>query len=329
MFSYLKRIFQRPLVRALFSGVVLAILIAHLPLSDLWETIKKISLQVWLLAACAFAAGHVLGALKWRILIDSEESRLPLIETFRCYFAGLFANLFLPSLVGGDIVRAALAIRLKARKEGVIVGSLLDRGIDVGSLVLILFSGTLLFPGGVSATTYRILLTISLLALLSLVGLIILLIVPLGGRLQKWLGGTINYLRETVRTPIKGLPRVMWAAAISLIVQTWFAFLFSLLGAKVHVELALPVWFIVWPTAKLSAMLPLSLGGLGVREAVLAVLLGQFGVTAAKSVGLGLVWESIVFATSGLGGIFYLLSSRELKRLSASSQKRTRPVAEL
>ena len=74
--------------------------------------------------------------------------------------------------------------------------------------------------------------------------------------------------------------------------------------------LPLHVWFLTWPLAKISAMLPISMGGIGVREVALAVLLGRFGIPFSSAVGLGLLWESVLIAGSGIGGGFYLLSSR-------------------
>ena len=72
-------------------------------------------------------------------------------------------------------------------------------------------------------------------------------------------------------------------------------------------------WFIAWPLAKLSAMLPVSLGGLGVREAALALILARYGISFSHSVGLGLLWESVLVAGAAIGGIFYFLSVGQVK----------------
>jgi hypothetical protein len=74
------------------------------------------------MALAGYFAGHTLGAVKWNTLVGAarrEGGRLTVRDTAGCYSAGLFANLFLPTVVGGDVVRAALAARALGRPEAV------------------------------------------------------------------------------------------------------------------------------------------------------------------------------------------------------------------
>ena len=64
-----------------------------------------------------------------------------------------------------------------------------------------------------------------------------------------------------------------------------------------------------WPLAKITALLPVSLGGLGVREAALAVFLAPFAVTGTLAVAEALVWQSILFGFGLLAGAGLLFSS--------------------
>jgi uncharacterized membrane protein YbhN (UPF0104 family) len=51
------------------------------------------------------------------------------------------------------------------------------------------------------------------------------------------------------------------------------------------------------------------MGGLGVREASLAALLAPMGAPAAKVVGVGLLWQTILFAGGLMGGLGLLVSA--------------------
>ena len=93
-------------------------------------------------------------------------------------------------------------------------------------------------------------------------------------------------------------------------IQTVFVLLNAQLGAAVGIHVSLSVWFFAWPLAKLVALLPISLGGLAVREASLAVLLLGFGVPPARSVVCSLLWQSIAIAGGLLGGAVWLILSR-------------------
>jgi uncharacterized membrane protein YbhN (UPF0104 family) len=66
------------------------------------------------------------------------------------------------------------------------------------------------------------------------------------------------------------------------------------------------VWFLVWPLAKLAGLLPISLGGLAVREATLAALLAPFGVPIALGVVCSLLWQTVLIAGGLLGGLAWL-----------------------
>ncbi len=73
-------------------------------------------------------------------------------------------------------------------------------------------------------------------------------------------------------------------------------------------------WFFAWSTSKLLAVLPISVGGLGVREASLAALLAPFGAAPARVVAVGLLWQSILFTSGLLGGLFMMVLSRSRRR---------------
>ena len=74
-----------------------------------------------------------------------------------------------------------------------------------------------------------------------------------------------------------------------------------------HAEKAL---LYAWSLAKLIAIVPISLAGLGVREASLAVLMTPLGADPAKVVAVGLMWQVVLFAAGMLGGIMLLLTAR-------------------
>jgi glycosyltransferase 2 family protein len=60
-------------------------------------------------------------------------------------------------------------------------------------------------------------------------------------------------------------------------------------------------WFVAWPLSKLIAVLPISLGGIGVREATLVSLLAPYGAPRAAVLASGILWQAVVTVT-GLTG---------------------------
>jgi len=76
------------------------------------------------------------------------------------------------------------------------------------------------------------------------------------------------------------------------------------------VEISAVVWLFVWPLAKIAAILPVTQGGIGVREGALVVLFQPFGVTAATAMATGLVFTAIVMAGGLVGGAVAFLIGR-------------------
>ena len=67
------------------------------------------------------------------------------------------------------------------------------------------------------------------------------------------------------------------------------------------------MWFFAWPLAKLAAVLPLTQGGIGVREAALVGLLAPFGAPGPLVLAAGLVWEGVIVAGGLVAGLVALV----------------------
>jgi uncharacterized protein (TIRG00374 family) len=303
LFLYLKH----PAVKIIFSFAVIGLLLHWLPVTEIWENIRELSFYSWLFVFVGFIFGHCLGALKWRMLINLEGRKLPVSTATRFYFTGLFANLFLPSLAGGDIVKAGLAIQYKKEKGVTIFGTFTDRLIDTASVVFIIVVAALFSPSFISESDQRIVfIMFILLAAISLT-ILVLMMLPVhrisNNRLRIFLQKIRKVFSSVVKKPLK--PAI--AFLLSLTIQSIFILLTVYLASIISIHLPLIVWFLVWPLAKLTALLPISLGGIGVREAALAILLGRLSVPATEAVALGLIWESILIAGGILGGLYYLI----------------------
>jgi uncharacterized membrane protein YbhN (UPF0104 family) len=96
--------------------------------------------------------------------------------------------------------------------------------------------------------------------------------------------------------------RLTLCLVISMAVQATFIAINIAFANAVQVEAPIAAWFFAWSTAKIVAIAPISLGGLGVREAVMASLLAPLGADPAQVVAIGLVWQTVLYA-SGLIGV--------------------------
>lgn len=310
LLKQVKRVLGNPITRLTLSFLILGGLLYHLPLEKLWETIRNVSLPVWLLTVLIFITGHVAGAIKWKLLVNAGKKKLPFVVALRCHFAGLFANLFLPSLAGGDVVRAGLAIRSLKAKAAVIMGGILDRFLDTASLALIILLGAYLAPSIFSDSDQRVLsFVFILLSSIAVFGLLIL-ILPVSNWLPKKLHHPVQQIQDIIRQLLRTPWRAGLALMLGLLMQISFVGINAFLGSLCGIHIPFSAWLLVWPLAKLSALLPISMGGLGVREAALAALLARLNIPLEMAVGVGLLWETVL-VTGGLsGGAFYLVMNK-------------------
>lgn len=289
------------------SALVLILLFKFLPRKEVWAALKALPTPLWLAAIGIYLGGHCVGITKWRLMVNTAGAGLNITQAARCYFAGLLGSLFLPSLIGGDLVRAALAMRLGRSKAAVLLGSFLDRVVDLAALTLLATAGALLVPRALDERSRRIFMLLGAAgALLAIVLAAVVLLLPVrrfSYRMRRRFARLRSAGRSMARSPQVG------AASLSLaiVAQLIFINLSIRLAHACGLALIFRAWLFAWPLAKLSAALPITQGGIGVREAALAALLLPFGAPAALSVAAGLAWEAIVISGALLAGLLSLL----------------------
>ena len=283
--------------------LVLAVLFYFLPVRQVGAALRLLPAYLWVLVLVGYLASHFVASLKWRLMVNLAGSGLSVPQAVRCYFAGLFSVLFLPSIVGGDVVRAALALRMGRSKAAVLFGSLLDRILDFLALALLTIIGALLVPGSLRPTSRRVFFLVGAgAAILVAAALLTVFLLP-ARRFSFRIRRELVRLREAQRAMSAQSHFVFAAYLLAICVQGAFILLTMVLASAAGLHLPLQVWLFAWPMAKISALVPLTQGGIGVREATLAGLLLPFGAPAAMTVAVGLAWEGITIAGALLGGL--------------------------
>jgi len=298
-------------IRVVFSAAVLAVLFTVLPWNEVRHAVATMPIGRWLAILALFLVGHQVGVVKWRLMVNAGRASLRLADAVRCYAAGLFANLCLPSIVGGDVLRAALAGRATRRPEAVAWGGIADRYLDVVALGSLILAGAALNRGRFPAWGARLLVVVfAILIGGAVVTLVTIWRVPLHRwprRVRRPIGRSLVAMRRMARAPSAALA----ALALAITIQGGFVLLNAWIGQGVGIAVPASVWFLVWPLAKLAALAPISLNGLGVRDATQGALLLSMGVPAASGVVASLLWQSVLIG-GGLaaGGLWWSMGRR-------------------
>ncbi|MCL6502656.1 MAG: flippase-like domain-containing protein [Pirellulales bacterium] len=290
-------------LRLAASAVLLSGLWMVLPRQRLVAALAGVPWAAWAAAVPAFLLLHLLGAWKWRWTANLAGSGLQLRDAVRCYYAGLFGNTLLPSIVGGDVLRAALAWRRVRSPAGLVLGSLADRMLDVLALAVLAAGGGVLAASEAGTATplvFGSLLAGGLAAALVLgAGLWLFRFRKLSWRWRRKLA----LARRAGRLLYQQRARLLVSLAACTMLQMGLMGLNLWLASFCGLRAAWRVWLFAWPLGKLAAMVPVTQGGIGIREAALAGLLRPFGVPAALAVAASLVFEGVIILGSLAGGL--------------------------
>lgn len=302
-----KRLPWGTLIRVAGTLLALAIVFRFIPVGEVWGHVQTMPPLIWLGVFCAFLIGHAFAAAKWRWMIGGETS-YP--RALKAHFAGLAANLALPGVAGGDLVRAGMLMKSSQAKTNIALGSLLDRLVDVSMLVVLSAIGAIWLGSAAGVSPFGLCIAAILLVATGLIALLFLgpiartlkALAPDGklGRLMSSVGDALEDMSSR-----RGL--LLFCAALSLTIQAGFALMTAILASSLGTDAPLAAWFFAWPLAKLIATLPISLGGLGVREASLSGLMVSLGIASAGVIAAGLVWQTILWAAGAVGALIQIL----------------------
>jgi glycosyltransferase 2 family protein len=304
-------------LRWLAAAAVIGILLRFLPLHLLAEAIRRVPVATFLVILLGYLCAHAIGIAKWRLVVNAAGAQLDFRTSARCYAGGLFGTLFLPSIIGGDVVRLAVGLRRSPNPAAVLAGNVADRFIDVAAQSGLVLVGILLLsealPTPLQGQAQKALIYLgATFAVLVFCGL--LLYRPLlKGRSVRF-RRRLARLRHALRS-VSGAPHVLLGAwLMGTAVQSAFLVLTAKLAETCGLVLPLRDWFFAWPLAKLAAVLPLTQGGIGVREAALVGLLSPFGAAPHLVLAAGLVWEAVVITGGLISGLVAFLLGRENSR---------------
>jgi len=300
---------------------VLGVLLYFLPVATVCKAIAQIPLWLFLAVLLGYLLAHALGIAKWRMVVNAAGAELDFATSAQCYLGGLFGTLFLPSIVGGDVIRLAVGLRRSPRPAAVLAGNVVDRFLDVTGQAALVLLGLILLPSAVPENLQQTARKALLLCVAVVVVLVALTIVLrrtlLGGRSVRF-RRRLARLRHALRSVSRRPHMLAYGWLAGIFIQSTFVILTARLAVACGLVLPLRVWLLAWPLAKLAAVLPLTQGGIGVREAALVALLSPFGAASHLVLAAGLVWEGIIIAGGLLsGGVAMLLRRATSSRSGA------------
>jgi glycosyltransferase 2 family protein len=298
-------------------------IIAFLANKIQWAEMRDANVQwrPWLMGLGIFMVLHTLCSVRWYMLLHPLERATKMLKCFTLYFEGMLFSMFLPSTIGGDVVKAFRVSPTKTGRVLAMCSLIVDR---LSGLVAVLIIGGAamaakewkldLWQGiGLGVAMFAASCAVAWIGLSSL------------GWLMRKLNDT-SKLKKTLQKLEAYSSRpilVCRAFAISIVIQFLNAVSVYYIGNALGINLPLSVYCEVVPTVALLVVVPISVGGLGVREALMAYFLGAYGVKEGLSVLLSINWTilNVIAALTGLVYYWFSGSSKIDKAELEASQE--------
>jgi uncharacterized membrane protein YbhN (UPF0104 family) len=308
------------------SALLISVIAWRLDWQQVGSAFAALDVRLWLAAVGVYVVAQVASSLRWLLLARTLGLSGSLWRFSAYYFIGMFFNLVLPTSVGGDVVRAWYLAREAdrappgGRRTAAFLSVLADRANGLAVLMAVACAGLYLCPVPLPGWVTTTVLGMGAAALSGVAALFLLPFVhsrlPDRSRLQQVVGGVLVYLRDG-RT-------LAWATGLSVVVQLANVVLTWLIGEGLGLEVPFPYYCILVSVVAVLTLLPVSVNGMGLREAGTVLLLAPLGVGSAAAVTLSLLAFAVQALASLAGCGFYLFG--RFPRFTAEGQGDARSV---
>jgi uncharacterized protein (TIRG00374 family) len=306
-----------PLVLRIGISIILLFFLfkfQHVDTQEVLKSIKNADKGLLLLALVIYLFAYILALFRWEMLLKGAKIHLSLKRVIMSFSGGVFFNALLPSSIGGDVVRSVdLATHTKRPRE-VIATVLLDRlsgyvGLVIVALLSLLFGWKLIHHKSV------------LLSIAIITGILIAVLLVLFNR---FLYSKINRLLHSpragkIRETIKNLHQEIHIfrqhkkiiannLILSVLIQVIGPLTFYITALALGIKINIIYFFIYLPIIGAITLLPISIGGLGLRENITKIFFVQAGVVDNAAVAMAILNTFFIFVYAAIGGLIYVLT---------------------
>ena len=304
-------------IRALVTFILLAVLMYMVrdSIPKMIGAIRRLPLSVAICGLSLFSLSALIISIRLKILLATQKIFVSVVNITRLTFMGYFFSSFLPTSIGGDVVKAFYISKLSDRPMQSYTTVFMDRFIGMATIFLVA-TGALLCTKEVPKSYFS-----WVLPLLLIVSATLLLLMfnrnlakKLSLILPAKIKGKFKDIYEAVYNFANHKPQVLQCVFISMagqIVAFSIAYIFVRgLGAYVPLKFVL----IAMPIASVASMVP-SIYGTGPREMAMVFVFSPF-IGKDKALAVAFLWLGLLLAVALIGAIIYAFMGRYKIRTS-------------
>ncbi len=303
-------------LKVVVSLGLIAYLVSRVGVDEVVEALRSASTNyLYLLVALVLYFGAIsLGSLKWQILLRAQRIEVPLRELLSFTFVGLFFGNFLPTNVGGDLVRGYDLARHILLPAETAISVVVDRmlGLIAFVFVAVVMSFLVVYTAGQAALWQVAVMAAA--ALLTLSGVFALM---LSGRLRRLIGRLFHTslllrlapLYDRLSSALSAYRRSYGALAVSFCISILVLSIGSVVNYLISLSLgggiSLLHIFLFTPLITFVLLIPISVGGIGLNQSAYVFFFNLVGVPEQKSLAISLLMQAIIIISSLPGGVLW------------------------
>ena len=303
-------------VKIAVSLGLLTLLFSRVDVSRLWGVARQAS-PVWLVAALLMYLAMVLAsAVRWGVLLRAQHVQLPFSFLTQSFLVATFFNNFLPSNIGGDVVRITDTAKAAGSKTLATTVVLIDRGLGLLGLALMAATGASLmhrmavgpvgpamlwagFGLGAIVATPALLMPETVTKLLQ----------PLRVFHKDWVDARIEKLTYAL-TRFRETPAALAVCfGGAVVVQAILVLFYVAIARSMHIPIGFAELAVIVPVSFIVQMIPVSVNGFGVREATFGFYFTRLGLPLESALLVSFVGAALIMVFSLTGGVAYLRRS--------------------
>lgn len=274
--------------------------------------LRSTNLLLFCAACLTFIANIIINTLRLRTLLSGEQIDVPFLKLIELTCIGFFFNNFMPSAIGGDIVKAYYAGKITHSKGKSYLSVFMDRLTGMFSFAIVgLFAVIVSWNAVTDPVVKKSVLTFVLICGIAAVtflnaGMSHFITSVLSKVHFRNIGKKILQVYNMLHNYRKKKGVLLKAIMISWVSQLAYFSVVYILFLSVNVPMSFKVVLLIMPLVSVIALLP-SLGGLGLREGAILVFFGPIA-GSEKAFGVSILLFAILLLISIVGGIIYSVS---------------------
>jgi len=301
--------------KCMISGALICWILWGTNFSEIFMAMRVADKSLLLLAFSLHFIGYYVSAYRWRVLLKVQGIDTSIFFLIKSYMVCIFFNNFLPSIIGGDAVRAYDSWRLGKSKADAVAVISVDRFLGILALMLFALCAML-----VSKETAENLPLLHLLVPLTAAGMLLLLwimcmspwrmsahIAKLQLPFSRGIQGILDKIINAFLTFQGRQHALLIGLMLSLILQTNVIVHYYVIAKALHLPIHFGNFFLIIPLAIFVMMIPISVNAIGIREYLFVFFFAPFGVSEPEAIAFAWLAYGMVILQGLLGGMVFAL----------------------